>query len=59
MSEADPSTTVFDHSAREVIELGNRLLDDDGSAIIIHDGADDYESQPTGNAGGRIACGPI
>ena len=35
------------------------LFDDDGSAIVIHDGADDYESQPSGDAGSRIACGVI
>lgn len=28
-------------------------------AIIVHAGADDYVSQPSGNAGGRIACGVI
>ena len=35
------------------------LRDDDGSAIIIHANADDYESQPSGDAGDRIACGVI
>lgn len=35
------------------------VFDDDGSAIIIHSGADDYESQPAGDAGNRIACGVI
>ena len=29
-----------------------------GRAIILHAKPDDY-SQPTGNAGGRIGCGPI
>jgi Cu-Zn family superoxide dismutase len=29
-----------------------------GRAIILHEKVDDF-SQPTGNAGGRIACGPI
>lgn len=37
----------------------NELLDDDGSAVVIHDEADDYSSQPSGDAGGRIACGVI
>ena len=35
------------------------LLDADGTALIIHAGADDYESQPSGAAGGRIACAVI
>lgn len=35
------------------------LRDADGSAIVIHAGADDYESQPSGDAGDRIACGVI
>jgi Cu-Zn family superoxide dismutase len=28
-------------------------------AVIIHDGADDFTSQPSGAAGNRIACGVI
>lgn len=41
-------------------ESGNPyVLDDDGSAIILHAGADDYSSQPSGDAGDRIACGVI
>lgn len=35
------------------------LFDEDGSAIIIHAGADDHKSQPSGAAGNRIACGEI
>lgn len=35
------------------------LLDNDGSAVIVHSGPDDYESQPAGGAGKRIACGVI
>jgi len=30
-----------------------------GKSIIVHASADDYVTQPTGNAGGRIACGVI
>lgn len=35
------------------------LLDDDGSAVIIHENPDDHISQPIGGAGGRIGCGII
>jgi len=37
----------------------NSVFDADGSAIVIHAGADDYKSDPAGAAGGRIACGVI
>ncbi|KQM58866.1 MULTISPECIES: superoxide dismutase family protein [unclassified Sphingomonas] len=33
------------------------LLDADGSAFVIHAQADDYKTDPSGNSGGRIACG--
>ncbi|MEX2127578.1 MAG: superoxide dismutase family protein [Xanthobacteraceae bacterium] len=35
------------------------LIDEDGSAIIIHANADDHLSQPIGGAGARVACALI
>jgi Cu-Zn family superoxide dismutase len=35
------------------------LLKAGGTALVIHEKADDYKSQPAGNAGARIACGEI
>lgn len=46
-------------NARVSFEGENALFDADGSALIIHSGADDYETQPSGDAGNRIACGVI
>ena len=35
------------------------IFDKDGSALVIHAAADDYVTDPTGNAGDRVACGLI
>jgi Cu-Zn family superoxide dismutase len=35
------------------------LFDADGSSIVMHQGPDDYHSDPAGDAGPRIACAVI
>ncbi|HVF38852.1 MAG TPA: superoxide dismutase family protein, partial [Gemmatimonadaceae bacterium] len=35
------------------------LFDADSSSIVVHAAADDQISQPSGNSGGRIACGVL
>lgn len=37
----------------------NSLLGDKGTAIVVHANPDDDKTDPTGNSGGRIACGVI
>ena len=37
----------------------NSLFDNDGSSLVMHAKADDYKTDPAGNAGDRIACGVI
>jgi Cu-Zn family superoxide dismutase len=40
--------------------LSSGALDDVvGKSIVVHEAEDDFTTQPTGNAGGRIACGVI
>ncbi len=42
------------------VTLGGGAANDiAGRAIVVHAAADDYTSQPSGNAGARVACGVI
>jgi Cu-Zn family superoxide dismutase len=41
------------------VNLDAMLFDADGASIVIHAGPDDYQSEPAGAAGPRIACGVI
>lgn len=41
------------------IDCGDPKRDIIGKSIIVHQGFDDFVSQPSGNAGGRVSCGGI
>jgi superoxide dismutase, Cu-Zn family len=41
------------------IGCGDTNKDVLGKGLIVHDKADDYTTQPTGNAGARVACSAI
>lgn len=58
---ADGTVKISVVNSKVTLKTGekNTLFDDDGSAFIIHAKADDYKSQPTGDAGGRVSCGII
>lgn len=40
-------------------EAEESIFDSDGTSLVIFDKADDYVSEPEGNAGNRIACGSL
>jgi Cu-Zn family superoxide dismutase len=75
MPHADPATAhrhdgdlgniVADDSGKAHYDVVNKLIALNGAdsvvgrAVIVHEKADDLKSQPTGNAGARVACGVI
>lgn len=63
-----PNLVVYEHGTGrtsahlEEITLRdgeNSIIEGDGTALIVHEKADDYITQPSGDAGGRLACGVI
>ena len=56
---ASGSTTVEVLNAAVTLEKGkpNSLIREGGTSIVVHEGKDDYKSDPAGDAGGRAACG--
>jgi Cu-Zn family superoxide dismutase len=59
---ADGTGRLVVTSARISLATDGRatsLLDRDGSALVVHAAPDDLKTDPTGNSGGRIACGVV
>lgn len=54
---ADGTGTLAFVIAGNAAEVAASLFDADGTAVVVHAGPDDYKTDPSGNSGGRIACG--
>lgn len=60
VADQDGAAAVQHTNDRVTLQSGeSALLDEDGSALVIHAGPDDYASQPSGGSGGPVACGVI
>src|SRR3954469_9247460 len=57
---ADGKLSVEVLDANVTLAAGPKsVFDADGSALMLHATADDYTSDPAGNAGARLGCGVI
>lgn len=58
-ASAEGKGTITFATDQWCIGCGDETKDILGKAIIVHQGKDDFVTQPTGNAGGRVSCGGI
>lgn len=58
-ANTDGNATVLFKTNEWCVGCGDTTRDIIGKAVIVHEKADDYTSQPTGNAGARVACSAI
>jgi Cu-Zn family superoxide dismutase len=56
---ADQYGNAVENFTLSTVTVGSGPNDVVGKGLIVHANADDYKTQPTGNAGGRIACAVI
>lgn len=57
--EGEGAIQIFAAGVTLAPDAAGSLRDEDGTAIVIHAGPDDYKTDPSGESGGRIACGVL
>ena len=61
----DMGNITADESGNAHLEISDSIMSFDGEesiigkSVIVHEKEDDLKTQPTGDAGGRVACGVI
>lgn len=58
-ADADGNATVNFSTDKWCIGCDDNTKNIIGTAVVVHDGVDDYTSQPSGDAGKRIGCGEV
>lgn len=58
-ADANGNGTITLTTDEWCIGCGDNTKDILGKGLIVHQGADDFVSQPAGNAGARVACSAI
>ncbi len=58
-ADADGNATMEFTTDEWCIGCDDEEMNIIGHGVIVHDGADDFTSQPSGDAGSRVSCGEI
>ena len=58
-ADADGNGSITFSTDKWCIGCGDETKDILGKAVIVHEGTDDFTSQPSGAAGTRVSCGGV
>lgn len=58
-ADANGNGTITFSTDEWCLSCGDATRDITNKGLIVHKGSDDFITQPTGNAGGRVACAGI